>query len=489
MMGLARTAQRKGLDMPRRSFAIVVPQLWARCRARLSVVNLVAVVSVAVLVAEFVHPAAYEAPSLRTATETVMTLFALAGAWLLRRQFIHSRRLRDLLLFGALLTLGLMCFCSYALPAALDVRSRGGFAATALWGELFVALMFVAAARAPADRSLADPRRSLAMTAALSAGLVTLAALFALPLRDQLVPGASHPAVGVSVALQHPLALILALAATELFACAAIGFARRDRIESNEVASPLAGAALLLAVASLSQLAVPEVAPNQIALGEGLRLVAWALLLLAAARRELKLQTVLAHEASIAERRRVARDLHDGLAQDLAFIAAHGERIAEEMGAEHPVVIAARRALDISRSTIAELSDLPGATARDALRAVARELSHRFEIAITVDVEPNLELAPDVREHMSRIAREAIANAARHGGAKNVLVSLERCQGAVTLRVRDDGCGIDEAHWDDGSAREGFGLRSMRERAVAVGGQLSVRQPGTAGTELEVVLN
>ena len=65
------------------------------------------------------------------------------------------------------------------------------------------------------------------------------------------------------------------------------------------------------------------------------------------------------------ERRRIARDLHDGLAQDLAFIAAHGDQIAREAGEEHPLAIAARRALALSRGAIADLSasDAPSARA------------------------------------------------------------------------------------------------------------------------------
>ena len=87
---------------------------------------------------------------------------------------------------------------------------------------------------------------------------------------------------------------------------------------------------------------------------------------------------------------------------------------------------------------------------------------------------------------MTRIAREAIANAARHGGARNVIVSLRQIDAGIALRVVDDGCGI--ASTDLDPAPEGFGLRSMRERAAALGGELNVRQPARGGTELEVVL-
>jgi signal transduction histidine kinase len=193
-----------------------------------------------------------------------------------------------------------------------------------------------------------------------------------------------------------------------------------------------------------------------------------------------------ARAAALAERRRVARDLHDGIAQDLAFIAAHGPQFAGEMGEEHPVVVAARRALAISRSTISHLSDPAGATAGEALDAVAQELRDRFDVTIAVDAQIEGHVPSGVREHLSRIAREAIANAARHGQARNVIVSVRRHGGGVALRVIDDGCGIPVG--DHGASPEGFGLRSMRERAGALGGHLTVRQAPHGGTELEVML-
>jgi signal transduction histidine kinase len=214
--------------------------------------------------------------------------------------------------------------------------------------------------------------------------------------------------------------------------------------------------------------------------------LASALIFAVAVIMERRVRARVAKAAALAERRRVARDLHDGLAQDLALIAAHGPQMARELGEEHPVVVAARRALSISRSTISDLSDPAGASTAEALDAVAQELRERFDVAIAVNAEVDDPLADPVREHLSRIAREAIANAARHGQARNVLVSLRRAQFGLALRVVDDGCGIPSD--DDGTVREGFGLRSMRERAGALGGSLTVRRVPQGGTELEVVL-
>jgi signal transduction histidine kinase len=276
------------------------------------------------------------------------------------------------------------------------------------------------------------------------------------------------------------------VATTALLVYAAVGFVQRQRAEGDRVVGMVALAMILLAGAAFANLLAGALAPGRIGTGEALRTLACGLILAAAVIRERQVHARISKATALAERRRVARDLHDGIAQDLAFIAAHGPRFVEELGDDHPMVIAARRALAISRSTISDLSDPGSATAHEALEAVAHELGARFDISVAVNAELAGDLEPHERDNVTRIAREAIANAARHGGARNVIVSLRQTQTGIALRVVDDGCGIAGA--DLLPAPEGFGIRSMRERAAALGGQLNVRQPRMGGTELEVVL-
>lgn len=441
--------------------------------------------AVALLLAVAMRTASVNAPAVRAALEMTMTLFALAGAWLLRAQFAHSRRLCDLLLVGGFLVLGLTNFWTAALPAALNLRTGAFFPAAEFWSDLAVGVIFAAAALVQPRRLLTGSRHPLAVTGLLGIVALTAAAVGVLLLGGQ-GREATTDATTFAGALTHPQLLALALAAAGPLAYAATGFVRRHRVEADRGAALLAVAMMLLAFVSLSHLVTMSVSPGLVGPGEGLRVIAFALLLAAAATAERRVRARLARSAALVERRRVARDLHDGLAQDLAFIAAHGPRIAQEMGDEHPVVIAARRALAISRNTISELSDPEGATAHESLEAVAQELRDRFNVAIAVDAHLDADLPSAAREHVTRIAREAIANAARHGGARNVIVSLRNASTGVALRVVDDGCGIAGA--DGVAPPEGFGLISMRERAAALGGQLSVRPAKRGGTELEVVL-
>jgi signal transduction histidine kinase len=425
--------------------------------------------------------AVMDAPTLQPALEMMLTLFSLSAAWLLRAQFLASRRLRDLLLVCATLGLGLVTLCVNALPAALDLPESAFLVAAGLYGQLLVATIFAAAAAVPANLLVPPPNHPTGVGLLLGVAPVVGAALGGLLMNAVRLDLSAH--VG---ATGEAVVIILVLGSTGLLVYAATVLGPASVRRPDHTMALLAIAGLLLAGADLCRLTMSTLPNGEIGVGTAMRVLSGALLLSAAVALDRRVRAREARAAALAERRRVARDLHDGIAQDLAFIAAHGPQIASEMGEEHPVVIAARRALAVSRSTISNLSDLTGATAGEALDAVAQELRYRFDVAIAVDAQIDGHVPSGVREHLSRIAREAIANAARHGQARNVLVSLRRAGGGVTLRVVDDGCGIPIG--DRGATPEGFGLRSMRERAGALGGHLTVRQAPRGGTELEVVL-
>jgi signal transduction histidine kinase len=460
--------------------------LWASLRNHLAWLQLLMLAAGLVVALAFLAPVAYNLPALRATTESLITLLALLGAWLFRAQFAHTRRLRDLLLLGSMALFALIELTSTALPAALQLYPHGWFGATARLGLLLVSAAIATAALTPTDKLIAGGRRPIACVLALSLIAFVAAQSGGLLLHGELMVVPSSPLRGIGGALGHPLALAVVLLTSGMLALAAAGFARRARLERNGAMSWLSGAAVLMTAARLYFLAMPFLPLAWVSPRDGLTLLAFVLIVVAAARQELDSRAATVRAAAIAERRRVACDLHDGLAQDLAFIAAHGARMAEEFGSEHPLAVAARRALAISRGTINELSDSRSATLLDALEAIAHELRDRFGMAIAVHVDVPDDLPADSREHILRIAREAIANAGRHGRAKNVLVSLRQIGDGLSLRVRDDGCGIGGAA--PLAPAEGFGLRSMRERAATLGGHVTLRKCRSGGSELEVAL-
>jgi signal transduction histidine kinase len=460
--------------------------MWAAIRARVTWIQALTAVAAALVALEFVRPGASHAPALRATAESLIALLALLGALLFRAQFGHTRRLRDLILLGTLMLFTLVELASGALPAALQIDGGGRFGAATQLGELFAAAAFAAAAFAPPHKLVAGYRRPVAIVSALSFMAFAAAELGGLLAHRAFDIVAPRPRFGIDAAAGRPLAFALVLITGGLLAFAAAQFAQRGHVEGSGAMSLLAAAVVAMTAARLYFFALPWTSDAWISPDEALRLLAVALIVAAAVRQERAVRAGMMRAAAIAERRRVARDLHDGLAQDLAFIAAHGERMAAELGDEHPLTIAARRALALSRGAISDLSDLRSTTVRDALEAIAHEQRDRFQMAIAVHADVQAELPSDSREHILRIAREAIANAGRHGRAKNVLVSLSQTSEGLALRVRDDGCGIRDAA--PAAAREGFGLSSVRERATGLGGRLTVRQRSGGGTELEVVV-
>ena len=179
-------------------------------------------------------------------------------------------------------------------------------------------------------------------------------------------------------------------------------------------------------------------------------------------------------------------DLHDGMAQDLAFIATYAERLVQDFGAEHPLTVAARRALGASRGFINDLSASDAPTTAAALGAVANELSIRHSVSVTVEANGE-DLTARTREAVVRIAREAIVNAVQHGQAQHIAVTLETHDDEFTLRISDDGRGL--RNGVSANAGRGFGLRAMRERAEAIGGELVVSERSGGGTAVEALVS
>ncbi|HEY1568285.1 MAG TPA: ATP-binding protein, partial [Solirubrobacteraceae bacterium] len=397
--------------------------------------------------------------ALRSAIETGITLSALVSAALLLAHFRRTRMLRDLLLLAGLATTALTDFIFNALPAYhYQTGIYGAGARMAL--TILIAGTFLAVAFAPGAREVQAGRRLAAIAVPAAFYFVALGELVDLiagPVRERGPSGAYGP-LATSVSLTCCVVLLVSAA----------GFAIRHR-DGDRAAGLLTIVAMCLAGAQLGMLGLGVAPPDWVTPSDALRVVAYGLLLAAAVGMYRRSQDQVARDAVSAERLRIARDLHDGLAQDLAFIAAHSERLAREFGADHPLAIAATRALAASRGQIVDLEASRASSTEAALREVASEISsrHGVNVSVTVDDGAHSERTEHERTELVRIAREAIANAVRHGGARNVTVRLGSRRDDLLLRVSDDGCGFGRAGTD--TAGTGLGMRTMRARARSVG--------------------
>lgn len=203
--------------------------------------------------------------------------------------------------------------------------------------------------------------------------------------------------------------------------------------------------------------------------------------------------------ATAAERERLAREMHDGLAQALALIRMRLHSLEEALVRGDTVGgrailgelrdVAARAAQEVRQA----IFDLRVMVSRDlALVPTLTEYLHDFslESGIRVDFDTDggeFEFAPDAELQLMRILQEALTNVRRHARAAGVSVRLERGGDAARLIVTDDGCGFDPAR-PAADGRPRFGLATMRERAEAAGGKFCLESQPGRGTTIEVTL-
>jgi signal transduction histidine kinase len=444
------------------------------------------VLSAVVVGFELSRPIHTTNPSGRAAIETVITIAAICIARLLVANFQRSGRLPDLLLLCALVSVALTDFVYSAAPALIGGTKAESGGGARLACELIVSVAFAAAAFAPGTLIRHPNRRLIAVVA-----LAGAAAVIAAELLEQATGSrwsASLQETGIRGAAAHPVELAVTGITAIALVVSALAFLRRAQRGGIRCAL-LAGASLLLAGARLQYLAIPAVATDWVTPREAFRLAAYAMLLASAYWEYARAHRAAAAAAISSERERIARELHDGLAQDLACIAAQGQRLGTELQREHPLMVAARNALATSRGVIADLSASTAPTTEAALSLIADDLRHRHGLEIDVRVEMttapggsnDLDLID--REHVVRIAREAIVNAALHGRARRVDVVLSGTAGGeLVMRITDDGWGIAEPQGC------GMGLRTMRARAAALGGQLSAHSGPAGGTQLELTV-
>lgn len=192
------------------------------------------------------------------------------------------------------------------------------------------------------------------------------------------------------------------------------------------------------------------------------------------------------------ERQRLAREIHDTLAQGFASIVVQLE--AAEMAAENETSAAhyleqarkaareglseARRMVWAMRPEILENTSLPEALQR-LLRRWQEETGIHAQFTLTGEPRP---LHPELEVGLLRIAQEALTNVRKHAKARHTTLTLSYLDDLVLMDIQDDGVGLQPV------ASGGFGLRSMRERVDALGGQMAVESEPGLGTTLAVSL-
>jgi signal transduction histidine kinase len=201
-------------------------------------------------------------------------------------------------------------------------------------------------------------------------------------------------------------------------------------------------------------------------------------------------------KAVLGERNRIAREIHDTLAQGYVGISVQLEVLAELL--KHKKVDAATKQLDTTRTHVREglaearqsiwalrsqdtgENTLPVNLRRVTERAGGRSLEAKFSV-----FGAYRPLAPGTEREILRVTQEAIHNVEKHAGAKHLTVRLDYGPAEIALEVRDDGRGF--AINNEGTETPGhYGLTGMRERAAAIGGTLEVTSEAGVGTSVRL---
>ncbi len=434
---------------------------------------------------------AYRGPAMHVALETTGALVLLLSTYLVLGRLHRSAERFDLALFSSLTVLALSNLFFSAIPATVG----GGRSSFSTWATLLATLVagasFAFAASVPPGRLRRPRRAEFQALAGCLVALGTIAVCVAL-LASELPRGfnpALRPEGLGSLGLQGNRVVGGAqLVTAGLFGFAAWRFTRRAEQTGDELLRWLAAGLVLAAFARLNYFLFPSRYSEWIYTGDILRFGFQLALLTGAALEIGAHQRGLAQAAVLEERRRVARQLHDGLAQELAFIVTQARRLASKRADDKTLAhlaTAGEQALAESRHAITVLSNPSDEPLDVSVARVADEIADRAGLALELDLKQDLHVSAPTHQALLRILREAMTNAARHGEARTIAVALS-CDDGVRLRVADDGVGFEpnapRTPW------RSVGLRSMRERAEALGGELRIDSAPGSGARIEVVL-
>lgn len=230
-----------------------------------------------------------------------------------------------------------------------------------------------------------------------------------------------------------------------------------------------------------------------IGLCAGLLVYAWATLLTERESRNLLVEN-LKQEAVSEERHRVAREIHDTVAQALMAVSLQLEAAKDVMESNAvEALVHIDRAQSVAREGLTEARRVvwalhPEALESDNLAGALRRLTNRIADHREMNAEFSLRGNPcsaagEIESNVLRIAQEALSNVVKHSGARKVRVELAYGKQGARLLVQDNGKGM---QWENSKSRRGFGMTSMQERSQRIGAQLSIESRRGSGTRIEL---
>jgi len=419
----------------------------------------------------------YELPQVRLVLDTAVMLAAAIVALLAGIRFSVDGRRLDLFLCG-----GFTAVAASTLAFAIaPVLGGQPLHRTETWagvgGRLFAALLIAAA---PFSK-----RRTSARGRALGEIVVAVALVLGLCYGIARQASGALPPLSNHAGTDQPLLVMGSLSAQALLSLVAmVGFGLRFRARRNDLDRWLCLGATLALFAELHYVFTPLLSSRYVSQGDFLRLLSYGVLLVGVWR---AIRFAEFGRAVAEERARVAREIHDGLAQYLFAVSTHASML--ENGADPERTLkqlkeAAAAAQQEARFAVLALSSAGGSAPFDsALRRYVDFLTADGRLEVDLDIQDGIRLAPDEQIEVFRIVQEGLANARKHAQAGRAEVRIVERAGERFVTVVDDGSGFDEHE-----IAAGQGLKNMRARAASIGGGFRLISAPGRGTALEVVL-
>jgi signal transduction histidine kinase len=468
-----------------------MPQ-WSGIRAQLQILA-VALIALALTIVLQSLSVTVHSLSGHTMVDTTAALIGALASFVFVERTRSTSQLRDLLIA---LSLGIFSATDLILaagPTLASANPSNSWRWIVLASRLAAGGILIGAAFCPIvalGRSRRLPKEIVLATLAIIAGITAIMLLWHAQLPSLLgATSKSSGFGGYGAPHGHPLLSYLQLASAMLAACAVFGLAQHAARTGDRLERAIAAGVAVLAVARFNYFLVAAPSSSRLYAGDILKLGAYALILYGCLLEFRAIQRRLVERVAVDERRRMARDMHDGLAQELAFIATHSQRLShtgEDAATVAHLQAAAERALHDSRTTIAALISPDQAPLDRLIARTVETFRSRFGVTVDLDLAHGVIVGAEQRNALLRILHEAMINAIRHGSAQQILVCLTDCEGSHSLRISDDGSGFDVSAAV--SAGRGLGLTSMHERAQMLGGSLSIASKPGAGTVVEVGL-
>ncbi|HEU5278200.1 MAG TPA: histidine kinase [Gaiellaceae bacterium] len=415
----------------------------------------------------------FSLPQLGLVLQTVMTLAGGLIALLAGIRFAVEGRRLDLLLCTGFFVLSLSIGAFGVAPLVGGQPLHRSEAWAGVIGRL---LGWALVAAAPFVRGRSGPR-ALANTivaASLALGFIWFALRSSAGTLPPIDPHSETPGLLTgSLAAQALLNLL-----------GVVGFGKRFYERREDLDRWLALGSTLMLFASLHYVFTPVLAAGSVSRGDALRLLAYGLLLAGAWR---AISFAEFGRAVAEERARVAREIHDGLAQYLFAVSTHATMLQRGAPQEETLAKlkeAADAAQQEARFAILALSTAAGNAPFDAaLRRYIEFLTADGELEVDLEIDPNVRLAPDEQIEVFRIVQEGLGNVRKHANARRAEVVIGLREEERFVSVRDDGDGFDGE-----SAAAGQGLKNIRARTKTIEGGFTLTSKPGRGTALEVVL-